>query len=230
MPAGRHGFRERSRSIARPGFGSRFGLAAGIVASWWIAGALPHGAPAREVVAADGPVSRIRLEDRRESSRIGFVLDNATTPDKPVIDAVLGGLALLDFDGDGRLDVFFTNGARIPGLVKDDVRFWNRLYRSQGDGTFRDVTEAAGVRGEGYSMGVAAADFDNDGRTDLYVTGVNRNILYRNRGDGTFADLTEQAGVAGFGTTGRKLWSVGAAWFDYDNDGDLDLFVTNYLD
>ena len=179
-----------------------------LVASAWLAGARPPGAPVRDVVAAERPASRIRFEDRQPSSGIGFVLDNATTPEKPVIDAVLGGLALLDFDGDGRLDVFFTNGARIPGLVKDDPRFWNRLYRSQGDGTFRDVTEGAGVRGEGYSMGVAAADFDNDGWTDLYVTGVNRNILYRNRGDGTFADLTREAGVAGLGR-GRQEALVG---------------------
>jgi enediyne biosynthesis protein E4 len=126
--------------------------------------------------------------------------------------------------------VFFTNGARIPGLAKDDPRFWNRLYRNEGDGTFRDVTASAGLRGEGYSMGAAAADFDNDGWTDLYVTGVNRNALYRNEGDGTFRDVTERAGVSGFGVGGRKLWSVGAAWLDYDNDGDLDLFVANYLD
>jgi hypothetical protein len=79
-------------------------------------------------------------------------------------------------------------------------------------------------------MGVAAADFDNDGWTDLYVTGVNRNILYHNNGDGTFTDITEQAGVSGVDSNGKKLWSVGAAWFDYDNDGLLDLFVTNYLD
>jgi hypothetical protein len=92
----------------------------------------------------------IRFEDRQPGSGVAFVLDNATTPEKPVIDAVLGGVALLDFDGDGRLDLFFTNGARIPGLAKDDPRFWNRLYRSQGDGTFRDVAEAAGP-GEGYS-------------------------------------------------------------------------------
>jgi hypothetical protein len=181
------------------------------------------------VAGGDRPHA-IRFEDRQRSSGIGFVLDNGTTPDKVVIEAVLGGVALLDFDNDGRLDVFFTNGARIPGLRKDDPRFWNRLYRNQGDGTFRDVTESAGVRGEGYSMGAAAADFDNDSWTDLYVTGVNRNILYRNQGDGTFADVTERAGAAGIGPAGKKLWSVGAAWLDYDNDGDLDLFVANYLD
>jgi hypothetical protein len=179
---------------------------------------------------APGSSAPIRFEDRQRESGIDFILDNGTTPDKPVIDSVLGGVALLDFDNDGRLDVFFTNGARIPGLVKDDARFWNRLYRNRGDGTFSDVTEHAGVRGQGYSMGAAAADFDNDGWTDLYVTGVNHNILYRNERGVRFSDATERAGVGGIGAAGRKLWSVGAAWLDYDNDGDLDLFVANYLD
>lgn len=181
-------------------------------------------------LAGDDRAALIQLEDRQPASGIAFVLDNGTTPDKPVIDAVLGGLALLDFDNDGLLDVFFTNGARIPGLVKDDPRFWNRLYRNEGDGTFRDVTERVGVRGQGYSMGAAAADFDNDGWIDLYVTGVNRNILYRNERGAAFADVTDQARVSGTSAGGKKLWSVGAAWLDYDNDGDLDLFVANYLD
>jgi hypothetical protein len=179
---------------------------------------------------AQASSSAIRFEDRQAGSGLDFVLDNGTTPDKPIIDSVLGGVALLDHDGDGRLDVFFANGARIPGLAKDEPRFWNRLYRSEGGGRFRDVTVAAGLRGEGYSMGASAADFDGDGWTDLYLTGVDRNVLYRNRGDGTFADVTERAGVAGKDAVGRKLWSVGAAWLDYDNDGDLDLFVANYLD
>ena len=172
----------------------------------------------------------IQFDDRQRSSGIGFMLDNSSTPDKPVIDAVLGGVALLDFDNDGRLDVFFANGARIPSLLKDDDRFWNRLYRNQGDGTFRDATVEARVGGEGYSMGAAAADFDNDGWVDLYVTGVNRNFLYHNERDGTFTDVTERAGVGGTGRHGGKPWSVGAAWLDFDNDGRLDLFVANYLD
>jgi len=172
----------------------------------------------------------IRFEDRQKTSSVDFVLDNSTTLDKPIIDSTLGGVALLDFDNDGFLDIFFTNGARIPSMEKDDAAFYNRLYRNNRDGTFTDVTERAGLRGQGYSMGVAAADFDNDGWTDLYVTGVNHNAFYHNNGDGTFTDITEQAGVSGVDSNGRKLWSVGAAWFDYDNDGLLDLFVTNYLD
>jgi hypothetical protein len=173
---------------------------------------------------------QIRFENRQKASHVDFVLNNATTPDKPLIDSTLGGVALFDFDNDGFLDIFFTNGAQIPSLEKDNPTFHNRLYRNNRDGTFTDVTDRAGLQGEGYCMGVAAADFDNDGWTDLYVTGVNRNILYHNNGDGTFTDVTEHAALSGVDDNGRKLWSVGAAWFDYNNDGLLDLFVTNYLD
>jgi hypothetical protein len=174
--------------------------------------------------------SQIRFENHQKQSRVDFILNNSTTDDKPVIDAVLGGVALLDYDNDGYLDIFFTNGARIPGLAKDSPDFSNRLYHNNHDGTFTDVTDRAGVKGYGYSVGVAVADFDNDGFPDIYVTGVNRNTLYHNNGDGTFTDVTERAGVAGIGPNGKKLWSVSAAWIDYDNDGRLDLFVSNYLD
>jgi hypothetical protein len=180
--------------------------------------------------AASYSPRQIRFENRQKASHVDFVLNNATTPDKPLIDSTLGGVALFDFDNDGFLDIFFTNGAQIPSLEKDNPTFHNRLYRNNRDGTFTDVTDRAGLQGEGYCMGVAAADFDNDGWTDLYVTGVNRNILYHNNGDGTFTDVTEHAALSGVDDNGRKLWSVGAAWFDYDNDGLLDLFVTNYLD
>lgn len=180
--------------------------------------------------AASYSARQIRFENRQKASHVDFVLNNATTPDKPLIDSTLGGVALFDFDNDGFLDIFFTNGAQIPSLEKDNPTFHNRLYRNNRDGTFTDVTDGAGLQGEGYCMGVAAADFDNDGWTDLYVTGVNRNILYHNNGDGTFTDMTEHAAVSGVDGNGRKLWSVGAAWFDYNNDGLLDLLVTNYLD
>jgi hypothetical protein len=174
--------------------------------------------------------SAIRFVNRQKASGIQFVLDNCPTEDKPVIDSVLGGVALFDYDDDGYLDIFLTNGATIPGLTKDGPRFYNRLYHNNHDGTFTDVTDHAGVRGDGYSMGAAAADYDNDGISDLYVTGVNRNFLYHNNGDGTFTDVTERAGVTGINAAGKKLWSVSAAWVDYDNDGRLDLFVNSYLD
>jgi enediyne biosynthesis protein E4 len=172
----------------------------------------------------------ISFENRQPQSGVDFVLNNGTTVDKPIIDSIPGGVALLDYDNDGFLDIFFTNGARIPSLSKEVPRFYNRLYQNNHDGTFTDVTEKAGLSGTGYSIGVAAADFDNDGWTDLYVTGVNHNSLYRNNHDGTFTDVTEKAGVSGVNSAGNKLLSVSAAWIDYDNDGRLDLFVTNYLD
>jgi enediyne biosynthesis protein E4 len=178
--------------------------------------------------AAHSP--EIQFANRQKASGIQFVLDNSPKPNKPVIDSVLGGVALFDYDNDGYLDVFFTNGATIPGLTKDGPRFFNRLYHNNHDGTFTDVTDHAGLRGEGYSMGVAAADYDNDGWTDLYITGVNRNFLYHNNGDGTFTDVTAHAGVSAVTAVGKKLWSVSAAWVDYDNDGHLDLFVNSYLD
>ena len=172
----------------------------------------------------------ISFENRQPQSGVDFVLNNGTTVDKPIIDSIPGGVALLDYDNDGFLDIFFTNGARIPSLSKEVPGFYNRLYHNNHDRTFTDVTEKAGLTGTGYSIGVAAADFDNDGWTDLYITGINHNILYRNNHDGTFTDVTEKAGVSGVNSAGKKLLSVSAAWIDYDNDGRLDLFVTNYLD
>jgi hypothetical protein len=174
--------------------------------------------------------SQIRFENHLKLSGVEFILNNGTTDDRPVIDAVLGGVALMDYDNDGYLDIFFTNGAHIPSLAKDSPDFSNRLYHNNHDGTFTDVTDRAGVKGDGYSVGVAVADFDNDGYPDIYVTGVNHNTLYHNNGDGTFTDVTGRAGVSGIGPNGKKLWSVSAAWIDYDNDGRLDLFVSNYLD
>jgi hypothetical protein len=174
--------------------------------------------------------SQIRFENRQKRSGVNFVLNNSTTDDKPIIDTMLGGVALLDYDNDGFLDIFFTNGARIPSLSKDGPEFSNRLYHNNRDGTFTDVTDRAGVAGEGYSMGAAVGDFDNDGWPDIYVTGVNRNTLYHNNRDGTFTDVTAPARVSGVTIEGKKLWSVSAAWVDYDRDGYLDLFVTNYVD
>jgi hypothetical protein len=174
--------------------------------------------------------AHIQFENRQPGSGVTFVLDNGTLPDKPIIDGMPGGVALFDYDGDGYLDIFFTNGAHLPGSVKDDDKYSNHLYHNNHDGTFTDVTDRAGLRGDGYSIGAAAADYDNDGHVDLYVTGYNRNFLYHNNGDGTFTDVTEKAGVSGVSASGKKLWGLAAAWVDYDNDGKLDLFVVNYLD
>jgi enediyne biosynthesis protein E4 len=165
----------------------------------------------------------IRFRNVAAEAGLRFTLENHGTPEKRLIETMAGGVAALDYNNDGRVDIFFTNGAAIPSLEKESSKYWNRLYRNDGGLKFTDVTETARVAGRGYSMGAAAGDFDNDGFTDLFVAGVNRNILYRNRGDGTFEDVTERAGIK------SDYWSVAAGWFDYDNDGRLDLFIVNYL-
>lgn len=149
-------------------------------------------------------------------------MDNSPTPEKHMIETMPGGVAAFDYNNDGRIDLYFTNGARSPSLDKSGDRFANRLYRNDGDMKFTDVTAEAGVAAEGYSMGAAAGDFDNDGAVDLFVAGVNRNILYRNLGNGKFEDVTARSGIK------SDEWSVAAGWFDFDNDGLLDLIVVNY--
>jgi hypothetical protein len=150
---------------------------------------------------------------------------------KYLLEAMGGGVAMFDYDNDGRIDLFFTNSAALKDPMpatelpeKRDPQYWNRLYRQKDDGTFEDVTEKAGVKGVGYSIGAAAADYDNDGYVDLYVTGYGKNFLYHNNGDGTFTDVTKKTGVGGGG------WSSSAAWVDFDRDGRLDLFVGRYLE
>ena len=140
-----------------------------------------------------------------------------------------GGVALFDYDNDGYLDIFFTNGADINTLKKSSPKYFNRLFHNNGDGTFIDVTERVGLAGTGYDTGVAVGDYDNDGYEDIFVAGVYRNTLYHNNGDGTFSDVTEKAGLAQPDTEFGPLWAVGAAWVDVNNDGLLDLFVVNYL-
>jgi enediyne biosynthesis protein E4 len=187
---------------------------------------------ARQMVAAanQSADSPILFENTIDASKIHFVLKNSVSPQRYSIETMTGGVALFDYDNDGLLDIFFTNGAEIPSLKKSDASFSNRLFRNNGDGTFADVTEKAGLAGLGYSMGVAAADYDNDGFVDLYVAGFDRNQLFHNNGDGTFTDVTEKAAVSGMVPGLGKPWSVAAGWIDYNNDGLLDLFVVNYLD
>jgi len=194
----------------------------------------PHQAAAENRVVQPAPPASpqfpIEFEDAIDRSGIQFQLRNSVSPQKYYIETMLGGVAVFDYNNDGLPDIFFTNGAAIPSLEKSDPGFYNRLYRNNGDGTFTDVTEKAGVKGVGYSMGVAAGDYDNDGFVDLYVVGVNRNQLLHNNGDGTFTDVTEKAGVSGEIPGAGKPWAVAAGWFDYNNDGLLDLLVINYLD
>jgi enediyne biosynthesis protein E4 len=165
---------------------------------------------------------------------IDFLLQNSPTPRKFLIETMPGGVALFDYNNDGLLDIFLMNGGRITeglhvpeNFERSNPRYWNRLYRQNRDGSFLDVTQAAGLSNAGngnYGMGVAVGDYDNDANADLYVTSYGKNVLYHNNGDGTFTDVTAKAGVAGGG------WSVSAGFFDYDNDGKLDLFVTRYMD
>jgi hypothetical protein len=173
--------------------------------------------------------SAIQFENAIQKSKIQFTLKNSVSPQRYTFETMVGGVALFDYNNDGLLDIFLTNGAAIPSLDKSSPEYWNRLFRNNGDGTFTDVTEKAGVQGIGYSMGVAAGDYDNDGFVDLYVTGLNHNQLLHNNGDGTFTDVSAKAGVGGMVPKIGKAWAVAAGWFDYNNDGRLDLFVTNYL-
>ena len=174
------------------------------------------------------PAPTIRFEEIATRSRLNFTTAASPTPNKNQIETMVAGVALLDYDGDGYLDVYLVNGAAIPSLKKESPAYWNRLFHNNHDGTFTDVTEKAGVAGAGYGMGVAVGDYDNDGWPDLFLANVTGNQLFHNNGDGTFTDVTAKAGLQGATLDGKKMWSAGAGWFDYNNDGLLDLFVVNY--
>ncbi len=177
--------------------------------------------------SAQKPSTAVKFVDRSARSGLDMVLLNDASDRKRLIETMTGGVAMIDYDNDGLPDLYFVNGAPMGGLRKDGQQWWNRLYRNLGDFRFEDVTVAAGVAGKGYDMGVAAGDFDGDGHVDLFVTGVRENTLLRNRGDGTFEDVTVAAGLAA--KPGEERWAVSAGWLDYDGDGDLDLFVANYV-
>ena len=172
-----------------------------------------------------GNPASVRFTDIRKSAGITFVEDSTTTEEKYYLETMGTGVAWLDYDQDGLMDLYFVQTGATDAY-KPAKPLHSALYRNNGDGTFTDVTAKAGVGGEGhYGQGVAVGDYNNDGYPDLYVTGYGSAVLYRNNGDGTFSDVTAKAGVADAGA-----WSSSAGWFDYDKDGWLDLVVTNYLD
>jgi enediyne biosynthesis protein E4 len=175
--------------------------------------------------------SSIKFTDVTSALGVNFHYISSHTSKKYLIETMGPGVALFDYDNDGRLDIFLVNGTHLDdptpkGTIpqKNGPQDWNRLYHQRPDGTFEDVTEKAGLQGTGYGMGVAVGDYDNDGYEDLFVTAYGGNKLYHNNGDGTFTDVTKTAGVGGSG------WSTSAAWVDLDNDGLLDLVVLRYME
>jgi hypothetical protein len=200
-----------------------------IIISGWLFLLFACNLPAQSSKPKSDPLFQVR-----PLPGVDFVLHNSPTSRKYLIETMPGGIAFLDYNNDGLLDIFLVNGGHVKDPMlpsfhfdRHDPAYWNRLYRQNKDGSFTDVTEKAGLASAGdtnYGMGVAVGDYDNDGFPDIYVTNYGKNILYHNNGDGTFTDVTAKAGVAAGG------WSVSAGFFDYDNDGKLDLLVTRYLD
>jgi hypothetical protein len=159
---------------------------------------------------------------------LSFLLEHSPTVEKHQIETMPGGVAVLDYDQDGFMDIYLTNGAESPSLRKTSPRHNNRLFKNNGNLRFTDVTDRARVAGIGYMMAAASADFDNDGYPDLFVAGVDRNLLYRNNRNGTFADVTVAAGLGRPHPQLGRMWGIHGAWFDFDRDGWLDLLVVNY--
>jgi hypothetical protein len=165
-----------------------------------------------------------------ELRSLPFLLDSNISKTWNPPESMAGGVAVFDYNNDGRPDIFFTNGADLKTLTKSSPRYSNRLLRNDGNGKFSDVTSEAGLAGTGFDIGVAVADYDNDGYPDIFVTGVHHNALYHNNRDGTFTDVTRKVGLDKWNDPEYgPLWAVAAAWVDVNNDGRLDLFVVNYM-
>jgi enediyne biosynthesis protein E4 len=201
---------------------SRGGETSSVMSQFW-----PNGTPHSSGDPTSALAPRGWFTDVAGRSSFSYRTHNDFTGRKYFPQPMCGGVAAIDYDNDGKMDLFFTNGAKLPELKKTTQSFHNCLLHNNGDGTFEDVTARAGLSGAnlGYCFGVAAADYDNDGFDDLFICNAGMNTLYHNNGDGTFTDVTAGSGVD------RKpadVLSVGAAWFDFDNDGLLDLIVTNY--
>ncbi|HTT65793.1 MAG TPA: CRTAC1 family protein [Bryobacteraceae bacterium] len=190
------------------------------VSGGWLWLALPA---ARPVQAPKRP----GFVDVAPRSKITYISNNSMGVHKYFPQPMCGGVAIFDYDNDGKLDIFFTNGAKMPEMKKIDPSYYNCLLRQRADGTFEDVTAKAGLTGADldFNFGVAVGDYDNDGYEDLFICSAGRNALYHNNGDGTFTDVTAASGIGG---KPPDTLSVVAAWFDYDNDGLLDLIVDNY--
>jgi len=179
----------------------------------------------KRTVGITDPKAPLIFEDIVDKTAVRSFRHRAGTLDKNYIFEVpSGGVAIFDYDGDGRPDIYLVNGSTIPAMQGKEKAPSAALYRNLGDWKFEDVTDKAGVANERWGMGVAIGDYDNDGRPDMYVTNFGVSRLYHNNGDGTFTDVAEKLGVA------RKGWSTGASWGDYDGDGRLDLFVPGYAE
>jgi enediyne biosynthesis protein E4 len=203
---------------------------AALILGFGLEGAVPRSTPGAAAGSEARPETSANFADVTSTLGISFQYLASHTSKKYLLETMGSGVALFDYDNDGRLDIFVVNGAPLSdptrkGAIpqKTGPKSWNRLFHQKPDGSFEDVTEKAGLPGVGYGMGVAVGDYDNDGYQDLYVTAYGGNHLYHNNGNGTFADITEKAAVGGSG------WSTSAAWIDLDNDGLLDLVVLRYM-
>jgi hypothetical protein len=201
-----------------------------------LSGALRAQTPSRSTIDATSQPAKPAIEKASPKSPIQFTyqpipfeLNSSETPERHAPETMAGGVAVFDYNNDGKLDIFFTNGADIKTLRKSSSKYFNRLFENDGKGHFVDVTEKAGLAGTGYDVGIAVADYDNDGHEDIFVAGIYKNTLYHNNGDGTFTDVTAKAGLNKPDPEYGPLWSVGGVWVDVNNDGLLDLLVINYL-